>query len=424
MRLGVGKADITPTAAVQLAGFGSRRGALVSSVTHPIHVRVAVLGEGPDTIAIVSADLLNWSTESDPRFRRAVEAATGVRGERVMFAATHTHSAPQVSHRHAPILGVVDEGYLDHLENRIVEAATAAAADRGEVLGRRASGRFDLARSRRADLDLSVSDDIPQVDDELSIVAFDGQDGPIALFVHYACHPVINADNTVTGDFFGVAMQELERRMGVIAFPLQGCCGDINPEEGLPFAGAAVAEEVGGRFADRAEKILDDAQAVHFVDPRVAWTSVELPLEGMVEPAELLVLGRRDDLDGEWARALSAHPELIRDHAICLLQSIDLGPDLGLLAMNGEVTTDYGIHAKERSGRRVLSVAYANGMIGYVPTARQIRAGGYEVDQSARCYLLPGTFSTSIEARLRAAIDTLVPPGRPRVWSRSEKPEI
>ena len=409
MLLGVGSADISPVAAVQLAGFGSRQGALISSVTHPIQVRVAVLGEGADTVAIVSADLLNWSTESDPRFRLAVETATGVPGERVLFAATHTHSAPQISHLHAPILGVVDEGYLDHLEAQLTFAARTAATDRREVSARRSSGPFALARSRRADLDLTVSDATPQVDDELTVVAFDAADGPVALLVHYACHPVINASDTVTGDFFGVAMQRLEERTGAVAFPLQGCCGDINPAEGLPYGGTTMAAEVGRRLADGVEALLTRARHVSVAGPRVAWTHAELPIDDVVDPAQLPEIGARDDLDGEWARALSAHPELIRDHATCLLQSVDLGDDLGLLAMNGEVTTDYGVHVKERSGRRVLPVAYANGMIGYIPTARQIRAGGYEVEESARCYLLPGTFSTVIEARLLAAIDALVP---------------
>lgn len=410
MLLGAAKADVSPTWPIPLAGFGSRGGALVSSVTHPIQVRVVVLGDDDDAVVIVSGELLNWSTESDPRFRSAVGSATGIPGERVLFSATHTHSAPQVSHLHAPVLGVVDEAYLDHLETRLAEAARAAAAGRREVAARRASGGFALARSRRAELDLTVSDDPPQVDEEMTVVAFEDDDGvAVAMLVHYACHPVVNADNTVTGDFLGVAMRDLEARLGGVCVPLQGCCGDIDPPEEALCAGPAMAEDIGFRFAARASELLTTARGLELAPARVAWAEAELPLEDVVDPAALPVIGERDDLEGAWARMLTLHPELIRDHATCRLQSIDLGPDLGLLAMNGEATTDYGLYVKQRSARRVLPVAYANGMIGYLPTARQIRARGYEVEQSARCYLLPGTFSTTIEERLRAAIDALLP---------------
>jgi hypothetical protein len=120
------------------------------------------------------------------------------------------------------------------------------------------------------------------------------------------------------------------------------------------------------------------------------------------------VLSRGFGLDADWANGLLAHPELRHPSRVCRLQLWSLGAGLQLLGMSGEVTSPYGLGIRERSRGTTLPVAYANGMVGYIPTAAQIAAGGYEVHESARCYLLPGSFDPVIEQRMNAAIDNLL----------------
>lgn len=408
--LGLGMADISPPWPVQLAGFGSRRGALISTIADPIMARVAVFDDGDALMVVVSGELLNWSTESDERFRSTVAEITGAPGERILFSATHTHSAPQVSHLHAPTLGVVDERYLDFLEEQVAGACREAMTNRMPVTASRARGRFALAEQRRAELDLLVNPAVPRVDDELSVVAFRAEDDTVAaVLVHYSCHPVVNADNCVTGDFFGAAMSAVERATGAVAFPLQGCCGDINPGGDAAFAGPERAARIGEDLAAAVGELLaGPRQEVELGGLSAHWATADLPFTRVTSAAELDDLKDADGLAGEWARALRAYPEMVRPHATCRLQLMAFGCDLHLLAMSGEVTTEYGLHIKEASAGRVMPVAYSNGMIGYIPTARQVRAGGYEVEDAARCYLLAGTFSTEIEPRMMATIDGLL----------------
>lgn len=409
LRLGVSRRDVSPHHPVQLAGFGRRAGALVSEIANPIHVRVAVAEHESGRLALVSGEFLNWSSESDARFRQVVAEGTGVEPHDVLFSATHTHSSPQLSHHHVTLLGVVDERYLDELETHLAVASTQAAGDLREVTMSRSTGRFNLAWQRRAELDLAVDPAPPRIDDRVTVIRFhDDARRLTACFVHYACHPVVSADNIVSGDFFGVAVATVERATGSVAFPLQGCAGDVDPA-GAVMAGVERANAIGHNLADAVLALLAQPEAAIGAGPlHATWATAELPFISVATIGDLVEAGRADGLPGQWARALLEHPGLVRTTATCRLQLWSLGPRLRLLGINGEVTSEYGLRVRDRSADAVLPVAYSNGMIGYIPTARQIAAGGYEVHESAQCYLLPGPFDPSIEQRMNDAIDTLL----------------
>lgn len=110
---------------------------------------------------------------------------------------------------------------------------------------------------------------------------------------------------------------------------------------------------------------------------------------------------------GEWARALLAEPDRLRPFAELELQRLDLARGLSLLAANAEPVVEYGLYTRQISGGSVLPAGYSNGMLGYVPTARQIAEGGYESDESGLYLLLPSRFSPEIEGRVRQAIHSL-----------------
>jgi hypothetical protein len=410
LRMGVARRDASPRHPVQLAGFGSRKGASVSRIAHPIMLRVAVVtGTTGERLALVSGEFLNWSTESDGRFRAIVAESAGVSPEDILFSATHTHSAPQLSHLQAETLGVADDAYLDDVARLLADASREAGAGERVVVPRRVVGRHGLAMQRRAELDLSVDPAPPRIDDRLTVIRFDAGDDPVACFVHYACHPVVSAENAVSGDFFGIGVARVEELTGAVAFPLQGCAGDVNPGDNA-FGGIERAAGLGREFADAVMGLLaGPAETLRTGTPYAAWASTELPLVDIATEAVLHETSTAPGLDGQWARALLTHPDLLRPSVTARLQLWSLGDELQLLGMNGEVTSEYGLRIRERSGGTTLPVAYSNGMIGYLPTARQIAAGGYEVDVSARCYLLPGTFDPVIENRLNDAVDSLVP---------------
>jgi glucosamine-6-phosphate deaminase len=87
---------------------------------------------------------------------------------------------------------------------------------------------------------------------------------------------------------------------------------------------------------------------------------------------------------------------------------LNLAGDLSFLAMNGEAVVEYGLFVKRRFAGKVLPLPYSNGMIGYVPTARQIGEGGYEARESIFYFGLPAPFASSLEHKIHNRLTELV----------------
>ena len=95
-------------------------------------------------------------------------------------------------------------------------------------------------------------------------------------------------------------------------------------------------------------------------------------------------------------------------------QVIAIG-DCALVGLPGEVFVRIGLEIAARSPFPItLPISHANGAPGYIPTADQVHAGGYEVDQArARRFglrIVPESDQTVIAAALAALQRCCVPP--------------
>ena len=73
--------------------------------------------------------------------------------------------------------------------------------------------------------------------------------------------------------------------------------------------------------------------------------------------------------------------------------------DLTLIALAGEVVTDYALRLKRELGGDVWVAGYSN-LCSYIPSARMFKEGGYEVIDSMIYYDLPGPYKPEIEERI------------------------
>ena len=90
LRVGVGRADITPGTDVRNWVTGKPYGAVLD----PLSVQVLTLDDGATRAAVVRWDLTDVSESSRDEVRRVIEAATGIPGGNILVNASHTHSAP------------------------------------------------------------------------------------------------------------------------------------------------------------------------------------------------------------------------------------------------------------------------------------------------------------------------------------------
>jgi hypothetical protein len=413
LRIGSASAEITPDWPLTLAGFAARTGPS-QGVSQPLRVRVSVLESTGDNgqvrrAVVAVADMLWWGPHQVPTLRAEIAAVTGAPEANILLSATHTHSGPQASTRASATIGVADPRFLDLLRAQTLAAATEAAANLEPVTVSRFRGTHSLGFNRRYDF----NPDGPE-DPALTVLRFDRPDGqPAALWVHYTCHPVITQEPLVSGEFCGVAMDRLEARLGATALYLQGCCGDINPrmgDEKRTVRGTnADVERIGGELADAVESLLASGNPEP-LDPTpimAVHRDLDLPFAALPTEGELRAQAGEPGVYGELARALLDHPEWLAPSIPLHMQRLDVADGLSLLAMNGEVVVEYGIRIREASAGAVLPMGYANGMTGYVPTARIIAEGGYEAGEARPYFLLPAPFDPAVEAVMDEAIGRL-----------------
>jgi hypothetical protein len=113
-----------------------------------------------------------------------------------------------------------------------------------------------------------------------------------------------------------------------------------------------------------------------------------------------------------WAgRILQAGPDRQPRSVSFEIQSLVLDPVLGMLFWPGEVVADYALWVKSLDNLEVdplVVAAYANGAVGYVPSAAMYPYGGYEVNGSHHYYNLPAPYAPDVEERLRRATAELL----------------
>ena len=422
LRLGVAKIDITPLRPLPLAGFARRQGHF-EGISHPLYARVFFFEQAEASgrrrrALVVSADLIWWGPERMPGLLRRLRERWGFEEPAVILHATHTHSGPQTSSRFVSLLGSPDQDYLELMEARLLPAIERAAENVEVVTVERGRGACHIGINRCTLIDGKIvgtpNPDGP-VDPEVNVVRFQTQSGRTkALLVHYTCHPTTTDARFVSAEFPGVAMQQVEQELGdgVVAAYLQGCCGDIRPalvREGAFYYGDREVRALGSTLAKEILAILQRPMQVLPARPLAGRAAtVLLPFQALPTIAELEAKRQQPGIAGAWSRLLLADAGRIQPTIPLKLVALDLADGLSLLAMDGEVTVEYGLFVKAHSGGRVLPMGYSNGMIGYVPTARQVAEGGYEAAGSCPYFGLPAPFAPALEERVYQAMIDLI----------------
>lgn len=417
LRVGVAEVDITPGTPTPLAGFAHRNNAPFDGIDLPLALKAMWWSIGDENAILVVADILWWAPERVDDLRARIAREWPVGADRIILHATHTHSAPHPSRVFTDSLGIPDDAWIELLESRLFEAIGEAWKRRAIASVSRGRGSSSIGLNRRVAMGAAPGE-TASVDPEVTVLRVDDENGsPMALLVHYACHPTINELARVSSEFPGFMCDRIRQRLGnhaIVAF-LQGCCGDINP---LPFLdrgkrpiGHADVVEMGEILATDVASILDGTMEQLELD-RVT-TSREiamLDMQRVPSPEELAEAKDRPDVTGEWARVLLADPARCASQLGVEITHLRLGEYLGFLAMAAEVTTPYGIAIKTRTHGSTLPLPYSNGMLGYVVTDDQLARGGYESVESATYFGLPSPFAAGIEQSFTAAIERALAP--------------
>lgn len=413
LRVGVAKADITwhvgnerlgpvlgpppdstasPSPSESPMQIGSGGG---DPLTFPgIHTRVyakALVVEGPEPLAIVRTDTTGISGDLYESVTQRLEHAIGVAPERVLLAATHSHTNNQGAFPH-PVHGAAfrssDPREKEFIAAQIAKAVIDAWSNLRPATFAVGTGKVTLpAFNRRS----PRTNDLERLDPEFGILRFDDAetDEPIAVVMNYGLHPVMLVDKQplVSSDFVGLAERDVERSFddtgdAPMAIWMTGAVGDQEPV--YVRTSYARAEWTGRIFAAEAARVLADLDPEPLTRARVMSKIIPLPEPGAPSPDDV---GAGNPTPSPWQIGprfpWTAAPLLIPSSV--RLQAIEFATATQkalLLSWPGEPIRDIGVALKEAVGKRGFENAFvlglANDWAGYWLTPAEYDRGQYE----------------------------------------------
>ena len=375
-RAGVAKADLEPPLGLPMAGYGVR---YAKGKLDPIEARVLALSDGNRTVALVTLDLCYTF---DPPVMDEIRTAARGSVDEVIFHASHTHSGPTYSMAPEAAKQVV---------RRVANAITAAAkalqparigAGWGQVyLGfnrryLRPDGSLMMFWRNETKVSTSFA-----VDPTVGVIRVDRSDGtPLAVLVHYACHPVVLGPDNLdySADYPSEMRRYVEQELsgGVTAFFLQGAPGDINPyhdKTPLIADAAAVMKETGGKLGAEAVRVARNITTRVPADPLIQTKTAIVQAANRWNVSKLSgVLKDRYRIEGTRAQRLLATDMRMP------VTTLVLNRELAFVGMPGEPFVEFQMQLRVKSPvPSSFLLGYTNGYFAYFPTIAAAVRGGY-----------------------------------------------
>ena len=453
LRAGHACRDITPAPGLTLSGFAARCNQPSTSVDDPLHVRALALEQDGNSVLFLVFDLLALGRELTDMLHAALDEVTDPPRAGRILCCTHTHSAPAT----ITLLGcgIPEPAYWEFLCRQAAEAAREACRScRPAEMRITAIPLHDASYNRCCILDdgrvaMSQHPDRPIVHagptwDILRLVRFDEPDGrPIAALAHWAAHPITVCSQQITADYPGELCRRLSAHFNTPFLYLQGACGNINvsfaemtraqmlrnvdgimaqvqevawsaPLAPTPFTIAT--RTIPLRYAPPAsrETLEDIRTGMHVVaetgqgpESTQAMLANILNVAPGQQPPQPLLRHIAATLEAWSARTLAqivTDPPESRDLAVSVLRC----GKLVCCAVAAEVFSETAIALQAATPDDiVLLLGYAAPLVGYLPTAQALAAGGYEAEYAYRFYGHPAPYVVESEQIVRKILSEL-----------------
>lgn len=410
---GAATPDITPPVGGLMDGYGNRSQPC-EGVHDPLFARILVLDDGDNACAIAGCDLLGMHPAVTNTVRERASATTNIPPEAVLVAATHNHAGPHGLR--AGMFCELNEALSANLIDKIAAAISEAYEARRPATLKLGSASLDTISMNRRHPDWPI-------DPTLSVLLVDGEHGPIATLLNFACHATImTGDNLLfSAEFPGEACRLVHQETGAPAVYLNGACGNVNPVwirqdfdnvervgriiggQALRTIGELRTIGVGQRAHNiRWDEFPEKPVPGRLIDPRIraALRELDIPLrpfredtdyaleieslrsnlpaltEGSDERRDLVARLTRTETE-RWAALWSRRAGLGSTQRT-EVQAISLGDGLAIAALPGEFFVETSEAIRAANPGDTFIACYANDYVGYVIPEDAYAPGGYE----------------------------------------------
>jgi len=422
LQFGTSIRDITPSEPVMLHGYAART-RRSNGISEPLRLGALAVADGSTTVLLITVDTVGIHSTEVATLKEAIESRTGIGGDAIMIAASHTHFAPQIS---VGSFASPDIGFYapePSVVERTREAAVSAAAEsirdlqdgRLEVLRIPVPSVAFNRRTVRTDGSVETNFRYPEhagelsfspIDNEVTALRFRSDAGTGAVFVNFGCHPVTGGHDQerdyyrVSSDYVHYLRRSIEDAWGLPVFFTLGAAGDVVPRdrygESRRRIGSIIGESV--VLADRMFHEFEGAIATRsFTMPVETISTVDAAkAEASYEDERKRSIAAGEATDG-FADALLArfrghlYPENRYDVPVQLMR---IGP-VKLAALPFEVLSEFSLKMKAEDSDSVL-VSCSGGYQGYLPFEYEYGRGGYEASERST-HFTPGTADRLLE---------------------------
>jgi hypothetical protein len=426
LKAGVSRANITPP-----VGTIANGGKPSIGVATELYAKALVFDDGQTKAALVTVDVILLGKQVVAETRARIEEMTGIPGAHVMFGASHTHSGAVTTMRDRWSVIEHDKSYVDQLVAKMAGAVAEANLNLSEARIGAGEGVADAAINRWISTPEGAkwapNPEAP-VDNALSVLRVDDTDGrPLAALVNYAAHAsVMSWGQFFAADYPGFLQSVVEKvyddKLTVLF--ANGASGDTKikwlkkKEDGsndFAYGGMEDARRWGTVLAGEAVKTLEQIRTEKVGDLRVASKEIEFPMLSLptIEEVEAeLEAKRKKGEDATWEERTLASlragnaPTAITGE----IQVMRIGPDIILAAIPGELFAEVGLKMKEQAAcKHLFIVGYANGYVGYLPSAASCREDGDTPRYDwHKFFWYPANFSEEVEPNILQAVRELV----------------
>ena len=418
---GAAKVPMTPRGPLFMAGYGDRTQP-GEGAAQELYAKALVL-EDPvgSRVVMVTTDMLGFPASLSKAVADRVGGQHGIPRDHILFNSSHTHCGPLVAGMQAAPTWNMTARDWDAVNAYTAELKEKLVAVIGDAIKNLAPARLMFGTTIAS---FGVHRRMPggklwgpnyngPMDHDVPVLRIEAPDGTLrAVVFGYACHNSSIGILKFHGDYAGSAQKWLEdHHAGAVALFMMGCGGDVKPypnesQELTESYGAVLGATVDARMRKPLQPVTGNLRA--------AFQTVSLQF---AEPPTRAQLNER----------LNSGTPLLKRHAETMLKILDrdgrlpatypypvqawqFGHDLTLVAMGGEVVSEYALRLKKELGADNLWIAgYSNDVFAYIPSKRILDEGGYEAGViSMEFYLQPGPWAPSVEETVIATVHEAV----------------
>lgn len=419
-KAGLAKIVITPEKPTWMAGYAARTKPNEGKIQDLYAKALAIQDAKGNRVVIVTTDLLGLPGALTSEISEHANKSYGLKREQILFNSSHTHTGPVVE---SSLGGAYDldaeqnaavKEYTRKLKDNLLKVIGSALKDLSPAKLSFGKGSAQFAMNRRESRNGKIVIGVNRegvVDKEVPVLKIESADGKLrGIAFGYACH-----NTTLTGEFYqlsgdyaGFAQEAVEKaNPGTVALFVMGCGADINP---YPRSKLEVAEQHGGELASSVKQVLSSSMATVSGEVKSALGGVMIPFAST--PTKEEWQARLKDQNAfvkrhaeRWLTKLNRDGKIMSEYPYTI-QILQIG-DMKLIALAGEVVTDYSLRLKKEFGGNTWVAGYSNDLCSYIPSARMYAEGGYEVVDSMIYYDLPGPYTSAIEDKIIGKVHEL-----------------